>query len=196
MMFCLFQICLQVVTSVATKIYFIKYFLLQVNKYITVAFALAICNSALGNSVGYPGSPAGFFSGSHAGGAAYGAYSPVAPAPHVPVAPAVPVEPELPAHYQFGYSVGDPHSGDFKSQVETADGHSVKVSQKYIPTMPYFRKSSIAINSNRLPFLFVVKFSVKCHYTNYISVRPQQIEYNKKVTNVQKCLILFLRNVL
>ena len=37
-------------------------------------------------------------------------------------------EHEAPAKYEFGYGVSDPHTGDFKSQSEVADGHSVKVS--------------------------------------------------------------------
>ncbi|KAF2886937.1 hypothetical protein ILUMI_19236, partial [Ignelater luminosus] len=31
-----------------------------------------------------------------------------------------------PAHYQFDYSVHDPHTGDIKQQHETRDGHVVK----------------------------------------------------------------------
>ncbi|CAH1102013.1 unnamed protein product [Psylliodes chrysocephalus] len=61
------------------------------------------------------------------------AYSaPVAHAYAAPVAHAVPVtktviaEAEAPAHYDFGYSVSDPHTGDSKSQHESRRGDVVQ----------------------------------------------------------------------
>ncbi|KAJ8962758.1 hypothetical protein NQ318_001156 [Aromia moschata] len=66
------------------------------------------------------------------GHGAVSAYSTVAHAPAVaayahvaPVAPVV-AEPSAPAHYDFGYSVSDPHTGDAKSQHESRRGDVVQ----------------------------------------------------------------------
>ncbi|KAJ8962759.1 hypothetical protein NQ318_001157 [Aromia moschata] len=56
---------------------------------------------------------------------AYAAYA--APVAHVaPVVKAVVAEPSAPAHYDFGYSVSDPHTGDAKSQHESRRGDVVQ----------------------------------------------------------------------
>lgn len=65
---------------------------------------------------------------------AYAAHSaPLAIAAHAapvayaaPVAKAVIAEPSAPAHYDFGYAVNDPHTGDSKSQHESRRGDVVQ----------------------------------------------------------------------
>lgn len=43
-----------------------------------------------------------------------------------PVARTIIAEPQAPAHYDFGYAVSDPHTGDSKSQQETRRGDAVQ----------------------------------------------------------------------
>lgn len=61
---------------------------------------------------------------------AYKVAAPVAYA--APVAKAVVAEPYAPAHYQFGYAVSDPHTGDNKNQEEYREGDVVKGSYSLI----------------------------------------------------------------
>ncbi|XP_045460312.1 larval cuticle protein A3A-like [Harmonia axyridis] len=50
----------------------------------------------------------------------------------VPVAKTIVAEPSAPAHYDFGYSVNDPHTGDSKSQQESRRGDVVQGSYSLI----------------------------------------------------------------
>lgn len=67
----------------------------------------------------------------------FGYSAPVAHVP-APVAYAAPIqrtiiaEPEAPAHYDFGYAVHDPLTGDSKSQVETRRGDVVQGSYSLV----------------------------------------------------------------
>lgn len=58
------------------------------------------------------------------------AVAPVAYA--APVAKAVVAEPYAPAHYDFGYAVSDPHTGDSKSQQESRRGDVVQGSYSLV----------------------------------------------------------------
>ncbi|CAG9837286.1 unnamed protein product [Diabrotica balteata] len=49
-----------------------------------------------------------------------------------PIAKAVYAEPSAPAHYDFGYAVSDPHTGDSKSQQESRHGDVVQGSYSLI----------------------------------------------------------------
>ncbi|XP_028136912.2 cuticle protein 21-like [Diabrotica virgifera virgifera] len=61
---------------------------------------------------------------------AYKVAAPVAYA--APIAKAVYAEPSAPAHYDFGYAVSDPHTGDSKSQQESRHGDVVQGSYSLI----------------------------------------------------------------
>ncbi|CAH0551434.1 unnamed protein product [Brassicogethes aeneus] len=61
---------------------------------------------------------------------AVAAYS--APVAYAPVHKTIIAEPEAPAHYDFGYSVNDPHTGDSKSQQESRQGDVVHGSYSLI----------------------------------------------------------------
>lgn len=50
----------------------------------------------------------------------------------VPVAKTIVAEPSAPAHYDFGYSVNDPHTGDSKTQQESRRGDVVQGSYSLI----------------------------------------------------------------
>ncbi|XP_045460307.1 cuticle protein-like isoform X2 [Harmonia axyridis] len=55
-----------------------------------------------------------------------------APLAFAPVAKTVIAEAESPAHYDFGYSVSDPYTGDHKSQVESRRGDAVQGSYSLV----------------------------------------------------------------
>ncbi|XP_063905143.1 larval cuticle protein A2B-like [Zophobas morio] len=60
--------------------------------------------------------------------------APVAHVAHAPVAYAAPIiaEPRAPAHYDFGYAVNDPLTGDSKSQHEVRRGDIVQGSYSVV----------------------------------------------------------------
>ncbi|KAF7279066.1 hypothetical protein GWI33_007699 [Rhynchophorus ferrugineus] len=55
-----------------------------------------------------------------------------APVAYAPVAKVLAPEPTAPAHYDFGYAVSDPHTGDVKSQQESRRGDVVKGSYSLV----------------------------------------------------------------
>ncbi|CAH0551433.1 unnamed protein product [Brassicogethes aeneus] len=59
-------------------------------------------------------------------------YAAPAVAAYAPVHKTIIAEPEAPAHYDFGYSVNDPHTGDSKSQQESRQGDVVHGSYSLI----------------------------------------------------------------
>ncbi|KAF7263773.1 hypothetical protein GWI33_001185, partial [Rhynchophorus ferrugineus] len=75
---------------------------------------------------------AAFVAVARAGYVASPAVAVAAPVAYAPVAKVLAPEPTAPAHYDFGYSVSDPHTGDVKSQQESRRGDVVKGSYSLV----------------------------------------------------------------
>ncbi|XP_076260077.1 uncharacterized protein LOC143196299 [Rhynchophorus ferrugineus] len=75
---------------------------------------------------------AAFVAVARSGYVASPAVSVAAPVAYAPVAKVLAPEPTAPAHYDFGYSVSDPHTGDVKSQQESRRGDVVKGSYSLV----------------------------------------------------------------
>lgn len=100
-----------------------------------VAFTALFALAQAGN-LGYGAAPLvapGLGYGAHLGYAAHAA--PVAYA--APIAKTIIAEPSAPAHYDFGYAVSDPLTGDHKSQQETRRGDVVQ-GNRMCSSNPYF----------------------------------------------------------
>lgn len=120
--------------SYKNKNFIIKYNLIFNNNYFfqLVSFAALLVVARAGH-LGYGAAPlvAPAIHGAAIGYAAHA--SPLAVAHHAaPVAYAAPIaktiiaEPSAPAHYDFGYAVSDPLTGDHKSQQESRRGDVVQ----------------------------------------------------------------------
>lgn len=101
------------------------------------AAVIAVARAGILGSAAYSAAPAVSYSSISAPalyggpGLSYGAapalsYAAPALSYAAPIAKTIIAEPEAPAHYDFGYAVNDPHTGDSKSQQESRRGDAVQ----------------------------------------------------------------------